>query len=96
MGSRTVNNEAARAWVKSQGKLASHGTYADAAAFGEVLFNCTSGRGSLSALEFPKRADLNNKILIDPAREAAKEAEKKASRKAPDTVVKPADIKTGN
>lgn len=67
MGSRTVNNEAARAWVKSQGKLASHGTYADAAAFGEVLFNCTSGRGSLSALEFPKRADLNNKILIDVA-----------------------------
>lgn len=41
-------------------------------------------------------AALNNKILIDPAREAAKEAEKKASRKAPDTVVKPADIKTGN
>jgi len=67
MGSRSADNEAARAWVKSQGKHASHGTYADAAAFGEILFNCTSGRGSLSALEFPKRGDLNNKVLIDVA-----------------------------
>ncbi len=67
MGSRTGMNENARAWAKTAGASASFGTYADAAAFGEVLFNCTSGKGSLSALEFPRSADLNNKVLIDVA-----------------------------
>jgi 8-hydroxy-5-deazaflavin:NADPH oxidoreductase len=67
MGSRTANNQNARAWAKAAGHSASIGTYADAAKFGEILFNCTSGKGSLSALEFPKAVDLNNKVLIDLA-----------------------------
>jgi len=67
MGSRSAANENARAWVRSRGQLASHGTFAEAAAFGEILFNCTAGRGSLSALEFPRRSDLNGKILVDLA-----------------------------
>lgn len=67
MGARTADNEKARAWVKARKKLAFHGTFAEAAAFGEILFNCTAGKGSLSALEFPKRSDLNGKILIDVA-----------------------------
>jgi predicted dinucleotide-binding enzyme len=67
MGSRTHDNEKARAWKRTNGDLASFGTYAEAAAFGEVLFNCTAGRGTLSALEFPKASDLQNKILIDIA-----------------------------
>jgi 8-hydroxy-5-deazaflavin:NADPH oxidoreductase len=67
MGARTADNEKARAWVKAHGKLAYHGIFAEAAAFGEILFNCTAGKGSLSALEFPKRSDLNGKILIDVA-----------------------------
>ncbi|MCL4823820.1 MAG: NAD(P)-binding domain-containing protein [Anaerolineales bacterium] len=47
MGSRSAANENARAWVRSRGQLASH--------------------GSLSALEFPRRSDLNGKILVDLA-----------------------------
>lgn len=43
------------------------GSYAQAAAFGEVLFNCTSGTGSLSALEQAGAANLGSKILIDIA-----------------------------
>jgi predicted dinucleotide-binding enzyme len=67
MGSRTANNQNARAWAKTTGHSASIGAYGDAAKFGEILFNCTSGKGSLSALEFPKAVDLNNKVLIDLA-----------------------------
>lgn len=67
MGSRLPENEKARAWAKASGKKASYGTYKEAAAFGELLFNCTAGKGSLSALEFAHASDLNNKILIDAA-----------------------------
>ena len=67
MGSRTADNKNALAWAKAAGRSASAGTYGDAAKFGEILFNCTSGKGSLSALEFAKAVDLNNKVLIDVA-----------------------------
>jgi 8-hydroxy-5-deazaflavin:NADPH oxidoreductase len=67
MGSRTADNKNAHAWAKAAGHLASVGTYGDTAKFGEILFNCTSGKGSLSALEFAKAVDLNNKVLIDVA-----------------------------
>jgi 8-hydroxy-5-deazaflavin:NADPH oxidoreductase len=41
MGSREAGNENARAWADEAGSNASEGTFADAAAFGELLFNCT-------------------------------------------------------
>ena len=40
MGSRTANNEKAVAWAAANGDKASSGTFADAAAFGERVFNC--------------------------------------------------------
>lgn len=40
MGSRTSTNEKASAWVKKNGTCASQGTFAEAAAFGEIIFNC--------------------------------------------------------
>ncbi len=40
-------------------------TYADAASFGEILVNATSGMGSLSALTSAGEKNLNGKILID-------------------------------
>ena len=67
LGSRLPNNEKGRAWARVHGGQASHGTFAEAAKFGEILFNCTSGMGSLSALEFPSKSDLTNKVLIDVA-----------------------------
>jgi 8-hydroxy-5-deazaflavin:NADPH oxidoreductase len=67
MGSRTADNPNARAWAKATGRQASYGTFADAAEFGEILFNCTAGMGSLSALQFAKTANLNDKTLIDVA-----------------------------
>lgn len=65
MGSRTPTNEKAATWAKNSGPNASHGTFADAAAFGEVLFNCTAGMGSLEALKMAGEKNLNGKVLVD-------------------------------
>lgn len=67
MGSRTANNEKAAEWVRTNGSKASHGTFAEAAAFGEVVFNCTSGAASLEALNAAGPKNLKGKILIDIA-----------------------------
>jgi predicted dinucleotide-binding enzyme len=65
MGSRSANNEKAVAWVKEAGAHASQGTFADAAGFGEVIFNCTLGNATLDALEAAGAGALEGKILID-------------------------------
>jgi len=65
MGSRTATNEKAAAWVKAAGGGASQGTFADAAAFGELVFNCTSGAGTVEAARAAGEANLRGKVLID-------------------------------
>jgi predicted dinucleotide-binding enzyme len=65
MGSRTANNEKAVTWAKAAGAKASQGTFAEAAGFGELLFLCTSGSGSVDALKAAGAANLNGKVLID-------------------------------
>jgi predicted dinucleotide-binding enzyme len=65
MGSRTADNEAARAWAAGAG--ASHGAFADAAADAELVFNCTAGGGSLEALRAAGAENLAGKTLIDVA-----------------------------
>jgi 8-hydroxy-5-deazaflavin:NADPH oxidoreductase len=65
MGSRAAGGEKALAWVKEAGNSASQGTFAEAAAHGQMVFNCTSGMGSLAALEAAGAANLKGKILID-------------------------------
>jgi predicted dinucleotide-binding enzyme len=63
LGSRTPDNEKAVAWAKESG--GSHGTFADAAAHGELVFNCTSGVGALDALEAAGADNLAGKTLVD-------------------------------
>ena len=67
MGSRTTNNENALQWVKKNGAHASNGTFADAASFGEVVFNCTAGTASLAALAGAGASNLKGKVLVDVA-----------------------------
>jgi predicted dinucleotide-binding enzyme len=67
MGSRAAGGEKATAWVGEAGDGASEGTFEDAAAFGELVFNCTSGLGSLEALEQAGDAQLEGKVLVDVA-----------------------------
>lgn len=42
-------------------------TFTDSANFGELLFNCTAGAGSLAALKMAGQDNLNGKVLIDIA-----------------------------
>jgi len=66
MGSRTASNDKAAEWVKSTASTkASQGTFADAASFGEILFNCTSGGISLDALRMAGAQNLRGKVLVD-------------------------------
>jgi predicted dinucleotide-binding enzyme len=65
LGSRTATNEKAAKWVAQHGSHASQGTFADAASFGEIVFNCTSGMVSLEALHSAGAANLAGKVLVD-------------------------------
>lgn len=65
MGSRTATNEKAAAWVKQAGKGASQGTFADAAKFGELVFNCTHGVAAVEILTSAGAANLAGKVLVD-------------------------------
>ena len=65
MGSRDANNQNAVNWVKNNGKNASNGTFKDAAAFGERVFNCVKGLNSIEALTAAGQDNLKGKILID-------------------------------
>ena len=67
MGSRAVDCEAAQQWLRSVGGNGRAGTFADAAAFGEIIFDCTNGANSLTALRQAGAANMNGKILIQIA-----------------------------
>ena len=65
MGSRTPDNEQAAEWSAAAGERASHGTFSDGAAFGELVLSCTAGAVSLQALETAGAANLEGKTLLD-------------------------------
>jgi predicted dinucleotide-binding enzyme len=65
LGSRTATNEKAVAWKNANGSNAGNGTFADAAAFGEVIFLCLNGNGTVDALQSAGADNFNNKVVID-------------------------------
>ncbi len=74
MGSRDAANPKAVAWANEENlhkeatqKHALFGTFANAAEFGEILFNCTLGSASLEALHMAGAGNMKGKILIDTA-----------------------------
>ena len=67
MGSRSADGEALAEWVSGAGEGARGGTFADAAASAELVFNCTSGGASLEALGAAGAENLANKTLVDVA-----------------------------
>lgn len=67
MGSRTADNEKAQAFVAKHPGKASAGTFADAAAFGEIIFNCTAGAASVEALKMAGENNIDGKIIVDIA-----------------------------
>jgi predicted dinucleotide-binding enzyme len=64
-GSRSAENENATNWAGDAGPHASHGTFADAAGFGDLLFNCTSGLASVDVLRSAGAESLAGKIVVD-------------------------------
>lgn len=68
MGSRTADNDKGQAWLAQvESRAASLGDYADAAGFGELVFNCTSGMASIDALTAAGAGNLEGKLLLDIA-----------------------------
>lgn len=67
MGSRTTDHPKAKAFVDKHGGKATAGTFGQAAAFGEIVFNCTAGIASLEALKLADSKNLSGKVLIDVA-----------------------------
>jgi 8-hydroxy-5-deazaflavin:NADPH oxidoreductase len=69
MGSRTADNPKATLWARTAGIRGRAGTFADTAAFGEIVFNCTRGGDALAALTAAGAENLQSKILVDVANE---------------------------
>jgi len=67
MGSRSPEGDALLEWVGEAGGRRSGGSFADAAAAAELVFNCTAGAGSLEALAAAGAENLAGKTLIDVA-----------------------------
>lgn len=67
MGSRSATNEKAAGWAAQHSERAAAGSFADAAAHGELVVNATSGGSSLAALEAAGADNLAGKVLVDVA-----------------------------
>jgi predicted dinucleotide-binding enzyme len=65
IGGRSADNERAQSWVAKTGGSARCGTFADVAAHGEVIFNCTLGEAAIQALELATADNLEGKVLVD-------------------------------
>ena len=65
LGSRTAGSEKGVAWVRATGAGASEGTFADAAAWAEVVVNATGGLVSVEALTAAGAENLAGKPLLD-------------------------------
>jgi predicted dinucleotide-binding enzyme len=65
LGSRSADNVDASEWASGVGGDASHGTFAEAGSFGEIIFNCTAGVGSLDALGTIGGEHLAGKVVVD-------------------------------
>jgi 8-hydroxy-5-deazaflavin:NADPH oxidoreductase len=67
LGSRNAKNEKAINWTEQYKVRAYYGTFSKAAAFGELLWNCTAGAHSLDSIQTAGIENFSGKILIDVA-----------------------------
>ena len=65
MGSRDPNQEKVKAWINKAGAKASAGTFAEAAAFGELAVLCTIWTGAENAIRLAGPENLVGKVVID-------------------------------
>ncbi|RYU81540.1 NADPH-dependent F420 reductase [Hymenobacter persicinus] len=65
LGSRAAGNEKAVAWVQQHGGGAREGSFADAAAFGDLLIVATLGTATVEAVQQAGAAHFAGKTVID-------------------------------
>lgn len=65
MGSRDPNQEKVKAWVNKAGAKVSAGTFAEAAAYGELAVLCTIWTGAENAIRLAGPDNLAGKVVID-------------------------------
>lgn len=65
MGSRDPNQEKVKAWVNKAGAKTSAGTFAEAAAYGELAVLCTIWTGAENAIRLAGPDHLAGKVVID-------------------------------
>src|SRR6267378_5681090 len=65
IGSRTPNSEKLKTWISQMGRKASTGTFADSAAFGDVIVLATNGSAIEAAIDLAKPQNFNGKLVID-------------------------------
>ena len=65
MGSRDPSQEKIQDWVSRAGPNASAGTFAEAAAFGEVVVLCTLWDGTENAIRLAEPRNMAGKVVID-------------------------------
>ena len=65
MGSRSANNDKSAAWAAAAGERASAGTFADAAAFGELIVLSTLWTGTENAILLAGSQNFAGKTVID-------------------------------
>ena len=68
VGSRTADSDAGQEWRRRVGDQAQIGTFADAAAFGEIVFDCTNGAHALATLRRAGAANLRSRSAIRSTR----------------------------
>ena len=64
MGSRTAGSTGGQEWLRSVEGKGEIGTFADTAAFGEAVIDCTNGANSIEALRQASAGNLHGKVLI--------------------------------
>jgi 8-hydroxy-5-deazaflavin:NADPH oxidoreductase len=65
IGTRNPSHEKVTTWVKNTGAKASAGTFAEAAAFGEIAVLATSWLGTENAIKLADPKNLAGKIVMD-------------------------------
>jgi len=65
LGAREAKNEKAMAWAKEAGALGSAGTFAEAAAFGEIVVLATLGTAYESVIAAAGPQSFKGKVVID-------------------------------
>ena len=65
VGSGTPNSDKLREWVRSAGKNASTGTFAQAAAYGDILVLATLGTAVERVIDLAGEKNFDGKVLID-------------------------------